>query len=263
MSNLDSFWVAPCLSDGLGNRLFQYACAKDYSEKYNKKLVFFLPRSRRTGHGKFDTIFKLFPEVEVLETDISWNEIDEDNYYSFEELPNLRKNIVIKGSRQNYKYFKDTIIKPSFERIISEERLQYLNNRYLKDKENLFFIHVRLGDYRNLPHYQIDIAKYYSEALKIIPNNSKLLVFSDEPEVAKQIFPNLEVCEERDEVEILYLMSNCLLGAIVANSTFSYWGSYFAHKKSKSYTAIFPYRLMTTEHDYSEYFPPYSTVLKF
>jgi len=263
MSVLQTIWVAPSLSDGLGNRLFQYACAKNYSEKYSKKLVFFLPRSRRTGHGRFDTIFKLFPDVEVLETDISWNEIEENNYYAFEELPKLRENVVIKGSRQNYKYFKDTTITPSFERVISEERLKYLNLRYLKDKENLFFIHVRLGDYRNLPHYQIDIAKYYSEALKLIPIRAKLLIFSDEPDVAKQIFSEVEICEETDEVETLYLMSNCLLGAVVVNSTFSYWGSYFAHKKSKSYTAIFPYKLMTRDYDYSEYFPEYATVLKF
>ena len=257
------FWVAPCLSDGLGNRLFQYACAKEYSEKYKKPLVFFLPRSKATGHGKFDTMFKLFPDVPVVETDISWNEVEEKIYYSFEDIPHIRENLVIKGSRQSYRYFANTSINPSFESIISNERLDYLNKKYLEDKEHLFSIHVRLGDYRVLPHYQIDLVKYYSEAIKSVPSNARLIVFSDEPNIAKQIFPTLNICEESDEVEVLYLMSQCLCGSIVANSTFSYWGSYFAHQKNKNHICIFPCKIMNLEYDYSEYFPPYAYVIKF
>ena len=260
---MDTTWIAPCLTDGLGNRLFQYACAKQYSEKYNKKLVFFLPRSRATGHGKFNTLFRLFPEVPILETDISWNELEEKSYYSYENLLNVKENLVIKGCRQSYKYFDNVKINPSFESIISNERLEYLNNTYLKEKESLFFIHIRLGDYRLLSHYQIDIASYYTNAIKRVPLNAKLIIFSDEPSIAKQLFPNICVCEEKDEVETLYLMSHALLGSIVANSTFSYWGSYLAHQKNKNHICIFPYRLMNREHDYSEYFPPYATVLKF
>lgn len=260
---MDSLWVAPCLTDGLGNRLFQYACAKQYSEKYNKPLVFFLPRSKSTGHGHFNTIFKLFPETPLLETDISWNEISEPNYYSYVDIPFIKEKLIISGCRQSYNYFTNTKINPSFESIISNERLEYLNKEYLEKKEDLFFIHLRLGDYRLLPHYQIDLPKYYSEAFKYVPPNANLIVFSDEPSIASQIFPSLLICKETDEVETLYLMSHCLLGSIVANSTFSYWGSYFAHQKNPKHIAIFPYKLMTIEHDYSEYFPPYASVLKF
>lgn len=256
-------WVAPCLADGLGNRLFKYACAKNYSEKHNKQLVFFLPRCKPTGHGKFNTIFKLFPEVPIVETDVSWNEIEENEYYSYEVLPFIRDNVVINGCRQNYNYFKNTHIHASFENVISKERLNYLNNKYLTNKDLLFFIHVRLGDYKLLPHYQINIASYYTNAVKHIPPNAKLIVFSDEPFIAKEIFPSLNVCYETDEVEILYLMSNCLLGSIVANSTFSYWGSYFAHQNNKNHKAIFPYKLMNEDFDYSGYFPDYATVIKF
>ena len=256
-------WVAPCLTDGLGNRLFQYACAKSYSEKYNKPLVFFLPRSGPTGHGNYNTIFKLFPDTLVLETDISWNELNERSYYSYEELAFVKDNLVIKGCRQSYKYFENITISPQFESIISKERLNYLNAKYLRNKDNLFFIHVRLGDYRLLPHYQIDLASYYSNALKYVPPNAELLLFSDELHIAKQMFPNIKACEESDEVETLYLMSQSLLGAIVANSTFSYWGSYFAHQANPNHIAVYPYRLMTADYDYSTYFPPYATVLKF
>jgi hypothetical protein len=178
-------------------------------------------------------------------------------------LAYVKDNLVIKGCRQNYKYFEHSVIEPQFENIISKERIQFLNTTYLTNKSNLFFIHVRLGDYRLLPHYQIDLASYYTNAIQHIPPNAQLIVFSDEPSLAKQLFPNLFVCEETDEVETLYLMSNCLLGSIVANSTFSYWGSYLAHQKNPNHKAIFPFKLMTSDHNYSTYFPPYATVLKF
>jgi hypothetical protein len=256
-------WVAPCLSDGLGNRLFQYACAKSYAEQYNKELVYFLPRARATTHGSYKNMFKLFPETRVLETDVSWNEVEEQDYYKYEHISPIDQKLVIKGSRQSYNYFKDTTICPAFENAISNERLDYLNTTYLRNRNLLFSIHLRLGDYKYLPHYKINLPAYYEAALKLIPENAEVLLFSDEPEVASQIFPNFRVCQETDEVETLYLMSQCLLGSIAANSTFSYWGSYFAHQKNPEHIAVFPYKLMNTEHNFSEYYPPYSKVLKF
>jgi hypothetical protein len=258
-------WVAPCLADGLGNRIFQYACAKAYAEKYKKKLVFFLPRTRKTGHGKFENIFKLFPEVEVLETDNSWSEILEDgkDIYNYNEIEYKQGPLVIRGYRQNYKYFSSTIIKPNFENCISKERLLYLNKKYLQYKEELFFIHVRLGDYRFLTHHQIDIASYYNNAMKLIPSNSDIIVFSDDIEFAKQLLPNFSYCEETDELENLYLMSNCLKGSIVANSTFSYWGSYFAHANNQNHIAIYPYKLGNGLPESSGYIPEYAFSVKF
>jgi hypothetical protein len=258
-------WVAPCIADGIGNRLFQFACAKSYAEKHCKKLVFFLPRCKKTGHGRFDNIFKLFSEVEVLETEKSWTEIPEKDktWYDYEDIEFKEGPVVILGARQNYKYFKSIDINPNFENCISKERLAYLNKKYLQNRDNLFFIHVRLGDYRYLPQHQIDIASYYNNAMKLIPSSSDVIVFSDEISVAKQLLLNFTYCEEDDEIETLYLMSNCLKGSIVANSTFSYWGSYFAHKNNPNHIAIYPYKLGDGLPDCKGYMPEYATVLKF
>jgi hypothetical protein len=75
------------------------------------------------------------------------------------------------------------------------------------------------------------------------------MLFSDEPDLCKDWISNevtsrglsFIVCEELTEVEPLWLMSKCLGGAIVANSTYSWWGAYFAKQNAtKSFPAFFP-----------------------
>ena len=244
--NFLDMWVAPSLTDGLGNRLFQFACAKGYAEKHNKTLVFFLPRCKPTGHGDFENIFKMFPEVPIIETEGSWSEIEDKDYFIYEEMPYIEGNVVIKGSRQAYKYFENIIIKPEFP--VNKEYLQ----KYVKS--NMFFIHLRLGDFRNLPHHQIDLSRYYNEAMKHLPSNVNILVFSNEPMIAKKMFPVFTIVDE-EELESLYLMSLCTKGSIVANSTFSYWGSYFSHIEDS--VCIFPDSLGKGMPEPKDYYPPW------
>jgi hypothetical protein len=258
-------YIVPQLSDGLGNRLFQFAAAYAYAKRSSKTILFVKSRCKETNHGDFDNIFRLFPEIKVKEDLMIETEVEEPkNFYVYEEIKNRsNSSVLIKGYRQAYDYFKDVEIKPNFENIISKDRLLYLNDRYLKDKEDLYFVHIRLGDYLILPHHQINVGKYYSEALKLLPENSKLLFFSDDIEFAKQIFPyQTNFCMEKDEIENLYVMSNCLAGAIVGNSTFSYWGSYFAYCKNREkYKAIFPKPLGQGMPYPQDYYPPYALII--
>jgi len=256
-------WIAPYLSDGLGNRLFQFSCAKQFSEDCNIPHVFFLPRCAPTNHGNFDTIFKLFPEVPIIESDISWNELEEplDKHFKHFILDtNTKLPCVIRGYRQSYKYFDTAKIEPKFKNIISETRIKVLENKYIKD--NSFFIHMRLGDFRILPHHQINVPKYLIMACSKIPQDSNVIVFSDEPELIKDIFnfPHI-LCEEKDEVEVLYLMSKCTKGAIVANSTFSFWGAYLAHNNSDNFTCIFPSIMGKGMPNLEDYIPPWATIV--
>lgn len=255
-------WVAPCLSDGLGNRLFQLACAKMYSEKYNKKLVFLLAKCGKTDHGKFENIFNLFPQISVLEYETSWTELVEtpNRHYVFQELPNALGNVLTCGYRQCYDYISKTTLKANFENCIPKERIEYLHKKYLKS--NLFFIHIRLGDFLKLPHHQINIQKYYSIALSKIPYNATPLVFTDDIENTKRFFDfPYEICTEKDEIENMYLMSLCV-GGICANSTFSYWGAYFAKQNNPEFIAYYPNSLGQGLPYPEDYYPPWAIQLE-
>ena len=250
-------WVAPRLSGGLGNRLFQFACAKQYAEKRGKQLVFFLPRCSETNHGNFENIFDLFPEVPLIETADKWNEISEvvGTHFTHNVLNEMPTPIVITGYRQSWKYSLGITIKPKFQ-------CTHLDAKYLSNKQNLFFVHVRLGDFRVLQHHQINIPKYYANALQHIPDNAEILLFSDEPELVKGIInvPH-KIVNEKNEIDCLYIMSNCLKGAIVANSTFSYWGSFLAHEKSKDHVAYYPSNMGRGLPPLKDYIPPWGITL--
>ena len=260
-------WAAPKLSGGLGNRLFQLASVKQYANTYKKKIVFLLPTSGKTDHGAFENIFNLFPEIPILETANKWYTYDEkkDGLYEYEELLDKQENVVISGYRQSYKYFTNIAIEPKFENIISKERIEYLNNKYLSNKKDLFFIHIRLGDFCILPHHQINVQKYYSNAIRYIPSDSTVLIFSDDIKMIYNINFISEInnikCEEKDEIESLYLMSNCLKGGIVANSTFSFWGAYLAKQQSPTFLGYYPNSLGKGLPKPKDYYPEWAIVL--
>lgn len=250
-------WVAPHLNEGLGNRLFQFAAAKGYAEKYKKQLIFFLPRCGKTNHGSFETIFQLFPEIPLIETAVEWNVLDEPEGTHFLYQPYEQKDtpLVISGYRQSYKYFKDINIIPNFD-FIDTNRLE---NVYLK--ERTFFVHIRLGDFRILPHHQIDIAKYYANAVQQIPENVNVLVFSDEPDLVEGLLTISHTIVKEAEVETLYLMSRCI-GGIVGNSTFSFWGAYFAHQRNAEFKAFFPSSMGQGLPPPTDYIPDWATVVQ-
>jgi hypothetical protein len=243
-------WIAPRLSDGLGNRLFQFAAAAGVAEATGKPLVFFLPRCDTAPHGPFDSMFKLFPSVPLLWSASGWSEVKEEEYMRWSHMEIPEGPTVILGYRQSPKYFKSVEIRPDWHTALRSYRYEVLRSADLSDlndRKRTVALHVRLGDYRALPHHQEDLAWYYVQALKKVPRGSRIHLFSDEPEVCSNFFRDLvgtfndlqfTVAEARQDVASLYEMANCLGGTICANSTFSWWGAYFAHQAGAPFATV-------------------------
>ncbi len=237
-----SYWVAAHITGGLGNRLFQHAAAMGLAEKWQRNLIFYLPSVEPTNHGPFDNIFKLFPDVPVVTEDQEHIMLPEPaghvfTYSGFQDAP-VARHVVVDGWRQTAMYFPLRGVHASLESVLSKERQEELRSKYKIDGQTCF-VHIRLGDYKILPHHQIDIGAYVAKASQEFPNKTKFLVFSDEAVQYKEMLENLiqvlghepTVVTESDELENLYLMSQCGGGAIVGNSTFSWWGAYFARQR--------------------------------
>lgn len=247
-----SFWVAGHLTGGIGNRLFQHAAAMGLAEKWSRPIVFSLPHCGRREHGPTENIFRLFPSVPIITEECEAVLLYEPNghvftYTAFQDSP-VGANVIVDGWRQTDKYFPALGIHADLEGVISRERQQALLLKYnvTDSRESTCFVHIRLGDYKILPHHQIDIGNYIMEASKHFPKNTRFLVFSDEATTYKEMLENFVktvghipvVVEETDELECLFLMSQCWKGAIVGNSTFSWWGAYFAKQRSKNPNAF-------------------------
>ncbi len=254
-----SSWVAGHLTGGLGNRLFQHAAAAGLSEKWKIPLVFYLPDCTPTGHGPFENIFKLFPTVPQVQTSVEYFRLPEapNGVFTYEPFPSDPPfpYLTVDGYRQSELYFPSRGIHLDFESAIPDYRRQEVLSQYSlqsqESKMNTWFLHIRMGDYKILPHHQIDLATYYPEAVNYIPKGAKLLLFSDEIEeyggfftaFFKQFDIDPVPATVSDELETLYLMSQCWGGAVVANSTFSWWGAYCAKQRVPNpsvYKAIYP-----------------------
>lgn len=252
-------WVAGHLTGGIGNRLFQHAAAAGLAEKWGYPLVFSIPECESTNHGPFENIFKLFPTVPCIHESVPVQRLPEARNGVFQYLPFPSEPtgpyVSIDGWRQTEKYFPKNGLFPDFEHALSKERCETLQKTYdLETNEKrllTWFLHIRLGDYKILPHHQIDLHSYYSQAVQQIPKDARVYLFSDELKefglflqgFLRQMGVEVIPVMIPDELEALYVMSLCWGGAIVANSTFSWWGAYFAHKQTPSpstYKPIYP-----------------------
>jgi hypothetical protein len=129
-------------------------------------------------------------------------------------------------------------------------------------------LHVRLGDYLKLPHHQVDLGQYYATALKRLKAGQRLHIFSDEPERCASQFAgfaaghgiSFTVAKVRSDVESLYEMSLCLGGNITANSTFSWWGAWFAHAAGSPW-ATYPSNWGRGMPEPTDLFPEWATVI--
>jgi len=243
-------WVSCQLAGGIGNRLFQVASALGVAERLNRRVVFYTPVNTGMTHQATEHIYSLFPKLQYIEEgedSIELHEPEGHEYIYELDLPETEKNIILFGYRQHMKYFPSYPILPSFGH--SESTLSKYNLTTEEDRRKTWFIHIRLGDFLLIDVLKhVTVESYHRHLFYKIPHDAKIILFSNDPESAKLALQHylprpFLVCEEPDERMALYLMSQCWGGAIGANSTFSWWGTYLAYHST-------PYPL-----EYKAYFP--------
>ena len=121
-------------------------------------------------------------------------------------------------------------------------KAQTLRNRILST-QNATFLHIRRGDFMNIPFLIKLGSGYYSGAIKALKRrlkNPHIFVFSDDIEFAKTHFLNsidtngieLDFIDSGSTIEDFCLMQSCK-NAIIANSTFSWWAAYLIDNSDK------------------------------
>jgi len=221
----------------------------------------------------------MFPEVPLTDVSEAYIELKEPrrayyDYMSFGGAP-PQSPVVVSGFRQSPLYFPGELerITPDWDSALGGPLIRSMIERMANldsdaEKSRTVSIHIRMGDYLKLPHHQVDLGPYYMKALQSVRAGSRLHLFSDEPERCFQPFAayaqanglTFTVAKPRSDVESMYEMSLCRGGNIVANSTFSWWGAWYAHQAGSPW-ATYPNNWGQGMPEPTDLFPVWATVL--
>ena len=126
------------------------------------------------------------------------------------------------GYLQDYKLFRGC----------EEEIRELFKMKYPPiDMTDYVFIHFRAYGTEGVERYHPEQTKeYYEKAVEHFPGK-KFIVFSDDLEKAKKILPSNFIFHSDEEMKDFYMMTQCD-GAIISNSTFSWWAAWLQNKKT-------------------------------
>jgi len=95
-------------------------------------------------------------------------------------------------------------------------------------------IHIRRGDLVGSKLYELLSFDYYLEAIKMLPIEHNILVFSDDPKESALLTSKLNSAVNIQSLNLPIEDEFCLFMScnhhVIANSTFSWWGSYLGYK---------------------------------
>ena len=131
----------------INHRTLKVFYDKNYIEKYKKN-------RNTTRKSSLDyQMFKLLEFEDVDESTFKKKQIFIEPEYQYNPITSINDKSLIKGFFQSYKYFWDCkeIIKKKL--FINYDLIDKINSLYKSFKKPVLSIHVRLGDYVNLPDY--------------------------------------------------------------------------------------------------------------
>jgi len=262
------------LIGGLGNQMFQYACARRIASARQTTLKLDLTGFATYGLRTYALdVFQISAEIAtdaevrhfrrraLLEARAPrWlrrvlphgpHTVVREHSFGFDASAlDIHGNLLLEGYWQSEKYFADVtdLLRHEF----SLRRPLDRANAALADLiggVNAVSIHVRRGDYvTHLPTHQVHgvcSVEYYERAVQAIAEREPhphLFVFSDDPMWTKDYlrfpFPTVYVEGNMGErhCEDLMLMSLCRHN-IIANSSFSWWGAWLNRNPGKTVVA--------------------------
>ena len=217
---------------GMGNQLFQYAAARAVAHQHPGVVVYVEEETENShNHMGYDYAELFMRDARVMRTRILCP-IEFHQKSSF--APWCPKDVQPPVRLNGYFQYLPAIL-PILPDLVGEfqEALQPFLPHFALEPEKSLFIHVRRGDYlKKSDYHYIQTFSYYEEAFRqwrqrFTGDNFKVFMVSDDPfwcRCQPWSFP-YTLYDNEDEVQTLALMSQCRAGAIIANSTFSYWGA--------------------------------------
>lgn len=227
---------------GLGNQLFQYAAACAVAHHHpNSEIVVSQEKNNPHNHHGHDYAKLLMRRARLLGDGeyMESNKCRPDTSFTPWCPEKVSVPVHMCGYFQYYPAVR--LVLPS---LLEEWRLALrVYCSLMVDEEKSMFMHVRRGDYLSSPDYfHIQTQQYYENAFsewkkKFVGNEFHVFFITNDAEWCRQQDWSFTytIHDEPDEVRVLAFMSQCKAGAVIANSTFSYWGAMLSGTKHVFY----------------------------
>jgi hypothetical protein len=227
-------YVTTYLWSGLGNRLFQVAAAAWYARQHGRTFVIYKEHMRASVHDPKDNEYLLeMLGMQALDNAPKVKEVA--GTYEALLKPCDAPVVILRG------YFQDARF---------AEALRPLLNRYFAGvpfQDRATFMHVRfadsssLGNFGNIFHTNIDA--FYQKALESTNDDIEVYSNGTEDQVLERLRPlttrQFRLMPRMTPRHTLECMMNSR-GAIISNSTFSWWGAQFMHWKNPTAKIVLP-----------------------
>jgi hypothetical protein len=247
----DNKTVTVELQGGLGNQLFGWATGFALALRMRADLTldttklqyrpYELDNFLLSEHVSTKNTQKRFRQ-RLFEREFSFTEASFEYDHRIKEIEN---STTLHGYFQSSRYFEDAAGSIRSLVLLKNMSSEYLDFEKIVSAEQTLAVHVRRGDYVGLENYHgLTSEEYFRNAIRIANASMhfrKIMVFSDDIEVAKKVIPDADYFVSSDKLpsaaENLILMSNCS-GLIGSNSSFSWWAGYLGDTPSS--VRIFP-----------------------
>lgn len=231
------------IKGGLGNQMFQYAYGKVLAEKYHQPLLLDLSFYDKEAVYRNYALDKLG----INETLVSkkphkisislWKKLLPLNFFLMRHgLPTLTP-VYLDGYWQSENYFdgRFDFVRSLFKFPEPPDQL-----KQLAISSTSVAVHVRRGDYVNIPRRHICHLDYFRRAMQKVQGqipDARFFIFSDDlawcrDNLLKE-FPDAVLVSGCDsDLQEMHLMAYCK-HIIISNSSFSWWGAWLQEKPGK------------------------------
>jgi hypothetical protein len=268
------------LKGGLGNQLFQIFATISYAIENKQKFIFKYTENSPSVISPRSVYWHTFLKSIIhftfkqLPMDDAVVVREKGFHYTKLEYPYTDgQHVLLDGYFQSYKYFEKSF--PMILRLIQfEERKKECIEKYGFYVKDCISMHFRLGDYKKVSYFHpIMSLDYYINSLSHIlenrPSLTKIIYFCEEEDndtvrdMVSQLETKFPACEFEKAIDSMedweqMIMMSCCHSNIIANSSFSWFGSYFNQNPTK--IVCYPSRWFCGSGDnidVSDLFPTY------
>jgi hypothetical protein len=223
--------ISCVLAGGLGNQLFEIATTWSLAKQHNDECAFNFDtkvvHQGNTARAYRKTVYKKLKELSrIWKPEYTYKENDH-----YEPIP-YHKNMLIDG------YFSQLYFQKDKKEIVELFKDQVTLDQIRGQFKNSVSVHVRRGDYLSFPKVYVQLPmSYYTKALSLLEKQKqidRIYVLSDDIKWCKKNFNDdrIEFIQYFPDYVDLYILSKCE-NNIMANSSFSWWGTYLNENPNK------------------------------